>query len=341
MIYLTHGSEDSTDLDRVYFFDEKPSFRACQSFCAESEENRNIAVVRGGVVVECFKGLPDEVNNGLLRTSPLHRQEHPSPILRPVTRIIALKVARAARVILTRLTRTSFRHAVKAALNAHDLDALRRGLAAVDFRDAEVDGDALKSIATQLGQSRALARGQELYTKQEIVAAFPDLDPLIYRADSPRQSLQALNSHRDQLLAEIEGVAVDLCGPLNLLRRAPASPARDQAPIDVQSHGLLLDLKAERCLALPVEGVESPLVAYLLDGQPRLALAQGFGALSPGEEAALLESLDAPRLDLARYHHTFCLEGGALRHRGSRHRFTGDPVDPAEFDFIHRSQPLR
>ena len=49
-----HGSEDSVDNDVIYITDSPPSFRDAQFFCAggkEVGENRNIAVIRGGIVV--------------------------------------------------------------------------------------------------------------------------------------------------------------------------------------------------------------------------------------------------------------------------------------------------
>ena len=45
--YVTyiHGSEDSTDVDIFYVFDELPSKQECKRFCsADPAENRNIIV---------------------------------------------------------------------------------------------------------------------------------------------------------------------------------------------------------------------------------------------------------------------------------------------------------
>ena len=51
MIRYIHGSADSTDLDVVYVFEEIPSFEECQLFCrSDPKENRNIIVVRDGIV---------------------------------------------------------------------------------------------------------------------------------------------------------------------------------------------------------------------------------------------------------------------------------------------------
>ena len=73
MIRYIHGSADSTDRDVVYVFEQMPPFQECQLFCnGDPEENRNIIVVEDGIVTRCFKGNPDEVNNAVRTTYPLH-----------------------------------------------------------------------------------------------------------------------------------------------------------------------------------------------------------------------------------------------------------------------------
>ena len=61
MVRYIHGSADSTDLDVVYVFEEIPPFEECQLFCrSDPKENRNIIVVRDGIVTYSFKGNEDE-----------------------------------------------------------------------------------------------------------------------------------------------------------------------------------------------------------------------------------------------------------------------------------------
>ena len=43
--------------------------------------------------------MPDEINNALLQTYQLHKQEFPLPIKEPVQRIVALKVAGGIRAM--------------------------------------------------------------------------------------------------------------------------------------------------------------------------------------------------------------------------------------------------
>lgn len=62
-----HGSEDSVDVDVAYVVPVMPVVRDCHAFCAaDAKENRNLVVLRDGVVVDCFK-----VRN-IRQTAPCH-----------------------------------------------------------------------------------------------------------------------------------------------------------------------------------------------------------------------------------------------------------------------------
>lgn len=254
MLRFRHGSADSTDVDVVYVWEEKPSPEECKRFCsADPGENRNLVVVRGGVVVECYKGLPDELHNGLLRTVPLHPQECVLPLGPAVERHVPLKVARAMRLILTRLTRSRWRAQAKAALGALDVLALRDALAQVDLRQLEaepqVDADDRKSIAFQVAQTLALMGGSELYTKAELAAAFPDLAPLLGRAalgsEACRAGLDALEGHKNRWLQALAALRRQKDGPHNTLW-SDAPREGWAAPFHAQCQGVVLDLKQER-----------------------------------------------------------------------------------------------
>lgn len=265
MLSLTHGSQDSLDLDRVYFFPHKPTLQECHRFCAQTEENRNIAILSpDGVIQDCFKGLPDELNNGLLRTAPLHPQQHPIPIRRAVLRLAPLKTARAIRLILTRLTRTPHRAAVKAALSSLDLPQRIQALQAIDLTSLSLSPDTYKSIAFQVAQSLALMDNHELYTKQEIAQHYPHLRPLLYRASEPQAALHHLNDLRDHWLHRLQGLHITPFGHAALLH----SPhPRDH--FHHQCQGLLLDLKVERLLCWPPPNATTTLCLH--QGQPHLA----------------------------------------------------------------------
>jgi hypothetical protein len=311
-MYLTHGSEDSEDLDRVYFRAPLPPWRECQRFCAEDPaENRNLAMISDdGVVEDCFKGLPDEVNNGVARTAPLHPQEHESPIRREVARVAPLKMARAARLILTRMTRTEQRAEIKAALRSHGWSQRLAVLASLDFRRHEEPPEVWKSLAFQVGQCLGLLDGHEDYTKRALAARWPALAPLLARAPATQAALAALNDHRDRWLARLEGLHVDQDGPLALL-----DGARDDDPFHRQCQGVILDLGAERLVAWPPPGPALAWTRYR-DASGALALASRRTLRLAKAPAAALELALSPRQMPG-----FGADGALL---GWRDRLTGD-----------------
>lgn len=210
MIRYIHGSADSIDLDTVYVFEEMPPFLQCQHFCqSNTSENKNIIVIGDGIVADCFKGLPDEVNNALYTTYPLHIQEYPLLVNRMVSREIFLKDITVTRKLLSSLTRTNLRPAIKEALRGNwqcRLSALR-SLALSEVRFTQSDDsfplELRKMFAFQLGQAIGLHQGKELYTKADISAAFPNLHPYLYREDVPIENLQsALSDYCEILDAE-------------------------------------------------------------------------------------------------------------------------------------------
>lgn len=190
-----HGSEDSTDVDVIYIVDALPEFKECKQFCdADREhENRNLAVIKNGVVTEVYKGSPDEVNNALLATYPLHKQEYPLLIEHPVERNIYIKTIRSLRMILSHLSRTQHRTQIKCALRSNwatrllTLNTIVNDWPNIIINDKNhqmKSKDILKVIAFQIGQTRALVEdGEELYTKYKISLKYPYLRPFLYRED--------------------------------------------------------------------------------------------------------------------------------------------------------------
>ena len=216
MIRYVHGSQDSTDLDVVYVMDELPPFVECQRFCsADPLENRNIIVIRDGIVAACFKGLPDEVNNALLATWPLHAQTHPLLITRRVERDVFLKDITATRKLLSALTGTSLRAQIKAALRGGWPERIA-ALAALDLTQIDFDHirgwrreDLLKSMAFQVGQALGLHRGAELYTKAAIAGHFPALKPYLQRSAADAAGLQEIIREYAAALARNRTVTLD------------------------------------------------------------------------------------------------------------------------------------
>lgn len=195
-----HGSEDSVDVDTYYWVDELPStIQECKTWCESREgENANLFTVHtetvneqySSVVDKVYKGVPDEVNNSLLRTYDLHHQESSLPPgLHYVQRDSFIKYIRAVRGILSHLSRSQYRPDIKFALSSNDwhqkLYALRNiNLSNIDFSTLNnhmSPEDIKKVIAFQIGQSLGLMDGFEYYTKGEIADAYPVLRQFLYR----------------------------------------------------------------------------------------------------------------------------------------------------------------
>ena len=184
-----HGSHDSTDIDVHYVVEEQPSFQEAKAFCDEDKtENRNVITIRNGIVTDCYKGTPDEINNALIDTYDHHKQEFPLLIEYRVKRDKQLKYIRATRVILSFLSRSQYRPAVKQALVTSWTGRLNI-LASLQLTDIDFttlnknlkEVDILKVIAFQIGQTVGLLDGFELYTKMDISAVYEELKPYLYR----------------------------------------------------------------------------------------------------------------------------------------------------------------
>ncbi len=245
------GSPDSRDVDTLYAVNNLPSVQACKALCSNnSQESRNLIIVRDGVVADCYKGLPDETNNALFHTYRLHDQQSQNPVTQPVTRIVPLKVVRAVRVILSQLSRTEYRDPVKDALRSLNMAQRIATLAQVDFTRLTLNPDALKSIAFQLVQTIALVGAREIYTKQEAQDFAPAAADLISRRPG---SLAELNQLRDQLLDALHGVYFRQKGNLNLFMYGNALAIREWNLYARQSRGVVVDMLAERCVAFPMD----------------------------------------------------------------------------------------
>lgn len=210
MIRYIHGSADSTDLDVMYVVDALPTLPQAQAFYRENPgENCNFLVIRDGIVAECLKGHADEVNNALLHTYYLHPQEHPLLIEHPVARDVFLKDITMTRKYLSPLTRTPLRQEAKAALRGswqqrlqvlESVDLGRTDLSGVRGREQQ---DLIKSMAFSLGQAVGLHRGLELYTKADLAAQIPELEPYLYRHAESLEGLQQVLSEHLALLRQV------------------------------------------------------------------------------------------------------------------------------------------
>lgn len=247
---IRFGSKDSVDIDLLYAVPEIPSPIQAKQICSGTAENRNLMVVNGGVIVDTYKGLPDETNNALFATYDLHSQDVPNPVERTVQRIVPLKVLRCSRMILSFVTHTEHRVAAKDALKSNNLAKRHEVLAGIDFTQLELTTDRLKSIAFQLAQTNALIDGIELYSKAELQAHAPTLAPFIARRPG---TLGALNDARDEFLAKLAGVYVRQKGNLNLLMYGNALAITTWNQYARQCRGMILDVARERCIHFPMD----------------------------------------------------------------------------------------
>lgn len=217
MIRYIHGSEDSTDLDVFYVFDSMPTFDECKKFCSEDpNENRNIIVINNGKVTDCFIGTVDEVNNGLIDTYSLHKQDFPLIVTERLERDKELKYIRAIRGILSNLSRTHYRPEIKKALNGNWKERLEC-VKNIDFNTIDFNTlykrmtgeDILKVIAFQIGQSLGLIENKELYTKSSIAKQYKDLKNFLYRKETDKN---ILNAYKDVLIDYLEQIKVQEIG---------------------------------------------------------------------------------------------------------------------------------
>ncbi|AEO93467.1 gp208 [Bacillus phage G] len=213
MIKYVHGSEDSLDVDVLYVFDKMPFSAACKEFCSDTNENRNIIVVESGIVIDCFKGTIDEINNGLLETYNLHEQSFENIVTKKVERDLLIKAIRVMRCLLSHCSRTQYRNAVKKAVKSNSWKERIEILSTIDFtniNDFNKIGskkDVYKVFAFQLGQVLALFNHKELYTKSSIAKEFPLLKEFLYRHDNV--NVKNLNLFVSEFLSIVSGFDIE------------------------------------------------------------------------------------------------------------------------------------
>jgi len=209
--YQIYGSEDSKDYDIMIFVDKIGCIQESHERVAEFDKklskiysnksiNSNLAIVTNGTVTKVFKGEISEVNNMLYLTYNLHKQKYPLKITKLIERDIDLKILRTARVLLSFLSRTSYRADIKKALNS-DLMIKLKVLSDINLENIKELNtknikwvDYLKTMSFQLGQTLALMNGDELYTKKEIYKTFPELKSMLLREDENLFILEKLKS---------------------------------------------------------------------------------------------------------------------------------------------------
>jgi len=197
--YQIFGSKSSVDVDVCFFVEDLFSINKNHekvNVCIENSGiqsnkkiNANLAILRNGIVVDCFKGEKDELNNALFKTYNLHDQKFENHITKLVDRELDLRVQRCTRSLVSYFTRTVLREEAKKALKG-SLRAKIDFLTKIDlnnFTDFGKHGSIIevyKTIAFQLGITLALFDGIELYTKESIIEQYPELKLYVLRETS-------------------------------------------------------------------------------------------------------------------------------------------------------------
>lgn len=223
-MYQIFGSENSLDYDIVIFIDSIPStidesHMLCKKYNSElslihSDKvvNSNLAVVKDGFIVDCFKGTIDELNNSLFYTYKNHTQPYPLQITSVLERNIDKKILRVCRGILSFYSRTDMRDKVKPALRG-DLRIKIPVLKDIDFtkmlefpNKKESIKDIYKVISFQFGQLFSLLDGfeSESYTKSDIIKNYPKLSNMLNRSELTPDDLNYLNESKTRLLNIID-----------------------------------------------------------------------------------------------------------------------------------------
>lgn len=206
-MHFLFGSADSRDYDILVIVDKLGAIAENKKICLDLEQeltvtypdkpvNINLASASDGRLTGVFKGTVDEVNNSLLDTYHYHPQKFALPVTERYARDVGWKNLRVLRILLSFLSRSPHRVAVKAALAGpstarHKLlseldigavtDLGQKNITLLDFR---------KMAAFQIGQALALASGVELYTKADIAKRYPALGPALRREESESVAIE-------------------------------------------------------------------------------------------------------------------------------------------------------
>ena len=199
-IYYIYGSESSSDLNVLVEVSDVAymSSEELNSLCKNFEDKLmdmypnkdidvNLITIKNGIVVWCFSGILDEVNNCLIDTYSLHNQKYNLLINRRLYRDFELKSVNFIDSTLKLLSETSLKELIKDSLNGsiyHKLKILSiLDLSQItDLNNKNIEfKEYLKIVSFHIGQILGLILNQELYTKESIVQEFPRLKPFLFK----------------------------------------------------------------------------------------------------------------------------------------------------------------
>ena len=197
------GSKSSIDYDAMVFIESIPdSVEVCKDMCEKYDKeifeilkshnyplkkvNSNLAVVENGILIDIHKGMICECNNSIYLTYKNFQQIHPNQISKLVSRDVDLKILRCYRILLSFLSRTSYREDVKKSLRGN-LSQKINVLININYENIDFGNrngkpiDIWKSLAFQVGQTLLLTKDIEVYSKEEICTYIPSLSGFIMR----------------------------------------------------------------------------------------------------------------------------------------------------------------
>lgn len=188
---IRHGSSDSIDKDYFYVVESLPTSKYWIEYKKSCANDINFITITDGIVSGCMTGTVDEINNGILYTYNIHKENitNKCPITSPVPRNKIIKLFRCIRYILSILSRTKYRSDVKCLLKSTNIFKKLEFLKNIElyniteFNKKQSIIDIYKNIAFQIGQTILLLYDIEVYTKHDIVKYIPVLEEYLYRID--------------------------------------------------------------------------------------------------------------------------------------------------------------
>lgn len=218
--FYVFGSKTSYDYDCFVKVDKIPNIQQSHKLCKYFNDkistfdvtkkpiNSNLCIIKDGIIIDTFKGTPDECNNSLYYTFRLHNQTYFKPVHKVLERDIPLKFKRTMRIILSFFSKTELRPIIKHALKNSAKDKYN-ALKEIDFnkmvnfpKKNDSKKDIYKIMAFQFGQCFSLIDGYEpySYTKEGLIEKYPDFKNHLNRKDLNEKDLVVLNNSLKRFL---------------------------------------------------------------------------------------------------------------------------------------------
>ena len=219
IVSYAHGSTNSLDQDRLYIFPHAlintAAGEKARAILDDGIVDVNLMDLdEDGYICDNHKGQNDEIHNALTTTYPLHPQSFPLPTNfgGKVQRAVALKYLTGMRRIFIRLTEVEqTRDFTKRTLRNHDPCIGPIAFAELNFKEILpiTNVDHAKTFAFQLGQIMGLFDGLDLFTKDDICQAYPQLEPFIRRnRDLSIEKAGDMDDFRDLMLKKAKPVSI-------------------------------------------------------------------------------------------------------------------------------------